>query len=55
MSNDLIEEILAEKHLKACIAAGRNEPDKSHIRSAWKSVGFYVPSKPMTLVTTWRH
>lgn len=39
MSNDLIQEILAEKHLKACIAAGRNEPDRSHIRSAWKSVG----------------
>ena len=51
---DLIEEILAEKHLKACIAAGRNEPDKSHIRSGWKSIGFYKEPKPVTLVTTWR-
>lgn len=51
---DDLAALLLRARLQACIKAGVNEPDKSACRTSWKSVGFFLPTKPRQLVTTWR-
>ena len=47
--------IESDKHIAECIAAGKDEPDSSLVRSSWKSVGSYLPPRKNEVVkTTWR-